>query len=328
MKRLIFFPLFFLLALASCTKQDMMPSKEGSQDASKAQYSSIEFNIEDGMTTKATSVNDAAIGSAAGDVQVLVFSGENLLAYGKNSSESKTVSLSIRNGAVDCYAVINAPDMSAVATKSALLAKTVSLSANTTGKMLMLGNASKTISGDASISIAVKRFLAKVEIDKIDAAMTSPALKAQDLTINDITLLNVVASTDFKFAAGSTPTVNVGKFSTSAADALTHDAVSAKIQTGGKVTAHTTPHYFYCCPSSATSTSSTRLSIKATLGSKTYYYTVDVPQPKANTLYKITNLKITGPGTDNPNEIVSKSNISFTITVTDWATGFSKEVVY
>ena len=261
-------------------------------------------------------------------MQILVFSKDNLIAYGKNTASSKTVAMKVRNGAVDCYAVINAPDMSAVATKSQLLAKSVALTANTTSKMWMLGSTSKTISGDTSISIAVKRFLAKVEIDKIDAAMVAPALKAQDLTVNDITLLNVVGTTNFSFTGSPTPTYNKGAYSSSSADALTHDNVAAKIQTGGKVTPHTTPHCFYCCPSTATSANSTKLSIKATLGSTPYYYTVDVPQPKANTLYKITNLKITGPGTDDPNEIVSKSSISFTVTVTDWTTGFSKEVEY
>ena len=194
--------------------------------------------------------------------------------------------------------------------------------------MLMLGSTTKTVSGATSIQIPVKRFLAKVEIDKIDAALTTPALKSQDLTINDITLLNVVGRTSYSFAGNASIAYNEGKHTVSGADALTYDEVGAKIQTGGKVTPHTVPHYFYCCPSTASAASTTRLSIKATLGSIPYYYTVEIPQPKANTLYKITNLKITGPGADNPNDIISKSSISFTITVTDWSTGFSKEVVY
>ncbi len=316
-----------LMALASCSRKDMLPVQE-EQDNSNVKYSEIVFSIAENATTKATSVSDAAIGTAAGDIQILVFSGNNLIAYGKNGSSSNTISMKVRNGAAECYAVINAPDLSGIATKSQLLATRVALTDNTTSKMRMLGSTCKTISGNTSISIAVKRFLAKVEIDRIDAAMVSPAIKAQDLTINDITLLNVVGTTNFSFAGSSTPNNNIKKYGSSAADALTHDNVTAEIQTGGKVTPHTTPHYFYCCPSTATGENSTKLSIKATLGSTPYYYTVDVPQPKANTLYKITNLKITGPGTDDPNEIVSKSSISFTITVTDWATGFSKEVEY
>ena len=328
MRKTLILSAIALAALASCTKDDVVSDQREEQNSNNVKYSEIVFSVAENPTTKATSVTDAAIGTQEGDIQILVFSKDNLIAYGKNAPSGKSVSMSVRNGAVDCYALINGPDMSGVSTKGALLAKTVSLTDNSTTKMLMLGSKSQTISGNTTVAIPVKRFLAKVEIDRIDAAMATPALKNQDLTINDITLLNVVGTTSYSFAAGSTPAFNKGAFQTSEADALTHDNVAAKIQTGGKVTPHTTPHYFYCCPSSATSTSSTKLSIKATLGSTVYYYTVDVPQPKENTLYKITNLKITGPGTDKPNEIVSKSSISFTITVTDWATGFSKEVVY
>ena len=59
-----------------------------------------------------------------------------------------------------------------------------------------------------------------------------------------------------------------------------------------------------------------------------HYYPVNIPTPAANTLYQITNMKITGLGSDSPDKLVEKGTISVSITVTDWSTGFSKEVEY
>ena len=102
------------------------------------------------------------------------------------------------------------------------------------------------------------------------------------------------------------------------------------------VTPYTTSHYLYCYPNPTATDSSadswshryTRLVVETTLAGKTYYYPVNIPAPAANTLYQITNMKITGLGSDSPDKLVEKGTISVSITVTDWSTGFSKEVEY
>ena len=130
---------------------------------------------------------------------------------------------------MDCYAAINAPDLSGTATKGQLLGRTMQLTQNTTSKMLMVGSVSRSITASTTVQIAVKRLVAKVEIDRIDAAMAAPAHKATDLTVNDITLLNVAGSTDYTGAGGAPPSYNVRKHVPSAADALTHDRVDLRL---------------------------------------------------------------------------------------------------
>ena len=49
---------------------------------------------------------------------------------------------------------------------------------------------------------------------------------------------------------------------------------------------------------------------------------------RCNTVYQITNMKITGLGTDTPDAVVQKGSLSVSLTVTDWSTGFSTEVEY
>ena len=39
-------------------------------------------------------------------------------------------------------------------------------------------------------------------------------------------------------------------------------------------------------------------------------------------------MKITGLGSNSPDKLVEKGSLSVSITVTDWSTGFSKEVEY
>ena len=115
---------FFALTSLACSKDN--PSEQAEQ---KTQMATLEVNVSEGITTRATSVNDANIGTAAGDIQVLVFNGEgDLLAYGVNSASSSTISMSIPTGTVECYAVVNcAGDLSFIATKSVLLKRLSSI---------------------------------------------------------------------------------------------------------------------------------------------------------------------------------------------------------
>ena len=82
---------FVALTSLACSKDN--PSEQAAQ---KTQMATLEVNVAEGITTRATSVNDANIGTAAGDIQVLVFNNEgDLLAYGVNATSSSTISISI-----------------------------------------------------------------------------------------------------------------------------------------------------------------------------------------------------------------------------------------
>ena len=56
------------IASLACSKEN--PSEQAAQ---KTQMTTLEVNVFDGITTRATSVNDANIGTAERDIQVLVF---------------------------------------------------------------------------------------------------------------------------------------------------------------------------------------------------------------------------------------------------------------
>ena len=332
---------FVAIASLACSKEN--PSEQAAQ---KTQMATLEVNVFDGITTRATSVNDANIGTAERDIQVLVFNSEgDLLAYGANEDSSTKVSLSIPTGTVECYAVVNSyDDLSVIATKSVFLKHLSHLKDNDPTRMEMLGSVSKTVAAGAnSVSIAVKRFASKVQIDKITPAFAAPAHKAMEFKLVGVYLINVNGSCPYTMiptgASESTGWYNKRKYVSGDCNHLITDKLSTPVvmqTTAGTVTPYSTPHYLYCYPNPVTTDISTttwserisRLVVETTLGGTTYYYSVNIPTPQCNTVYQITNMKITGLGTDTPDAVVQKGSLSVSLTVTDWSTGFSKEVEY
>ena len=332
---------FVAIASLACSKEN--PSEQAAQ---KTQMATLEVNVFDGITTRATSVNDANIGTAERDIQVLVFNSEgDLLAYGANEDSSTKVSLSIPTGTVECYAVVNSyDDLSVIATKTVFLKHLSHLKDNDPTRMEMLGSVTKNVvAGENSVSIAVKRFASKVQIDKITPAFTAPAHRAMEFKLTGIYLINVNGTCPYTMvptaASESTSWYNKRKYVSGDCNHLITDKFSTPVvmQTAaGVVTPYSKSHYLYCYPNPVTTDVSTttwservsRLVVETTLGGTTYYYSVNIPTPQCNTVYQITNMKITGIGTDTPDAVVQKGSLSVSLTVTDWSTGFSKEVEY
>ena len=332
---------FVAIASLACSKEN--PSEQAAQ---KTQMATLEVNVFDGITTRATSVNDANIGTAERDIQVLVFNSEgDLLAYGANEDSSTKVSLSIPTGTVECYAVVNSyDDLSVIATKTVFLKHLSHLKDNDPTRMEMLGSVTKSVvAGENSVSIAVKRFASKVQIDKITPAFTAPAHRAMEFKLTGIYLINVNGTCPYTMvptaASESTSWYNKRKYVSGDCNHLITDKFSTPVTlqtSAGEVTPYSTPHYLYCYPNPITTDVSTttwserisRLVVETTLGGTTYYYSVNIPTPQCNTVYQITNMKITGLGTDTPDAVVQKGSLSVSLTVTDWSTGFCKEVEY
>ncbi len=323
-----------IIAFTSCSKSEMPKHISGTGvEIPQEELSTVTFSVGDGLVqTKAISVNDASISN----VQILIFNGDQLIAYG--SSNSNKVTIKVRKGIADCYAVVNGDDMSMISSKSALLGKSSLLEKNTTSKMMMFGRKERhTISGNETISLTVYRAAAKVEIDGITTAFTSPAYKTKNFTMQSMTLLNVVGVADIEAdKPNASKTVsgvkfNNGNFVSSAVDGLTRDAFKENVvlQAPNVPKPYEVPHYFYCYPNkAATGTEATKLSIETQIEGRTYYYVIEIPAPESNKLYKISNVTITGPGADNPDEVVVNHNVSFSITVAPWGTGFDKPVEF
>jgi hypothetical protein len=235
-------------------------------------------------------------------------------------------------------------DLWGVLKEAGLLDKISYLKDNSVTKMEMLGFVTKEISTvNNSVSIPVKRFASKVQIDKITPAFAAPVHRALEFKLTGIYLINVNGTCPYTMiptgARESTSWYNKRKYVSGDCNHLITDKFSTPVvmQTAaGVVTPYSKSHYLYCYPNPVTTDVSTttwservsRLVVETTLGGTTYYYSVNIPTPQCNTVYQITNMKITGLGTDTPDAVVQKGSLSVSLTVTDWSTGFSKEVEY
>ena len=340
--------LFIMAAVAamacSCDKDaDCEPCQEAQTKATL----NVSLDFEDEPQTRATSyVAAQTYETKVNDVQVLVFDSTGALnAYVDADTKTSGISISTTAGSKTVWAVVNGPNLSSITTLSALQSTAVDLGANSTTEttgFVMAGSTTCTVgSSAATASVAVKRLVARVALQKINNSL--PASYGA-LTVNNVTLINVVGNQNLAGSASistwynkmgrkkdATATGQIIDGSTYVAEipTLTFKSVGTSVANGGSLTP-TTPYLFYCYPNStstdATGWSSsftarkTRLVVAATIGGTKYYYPVVIDTPARNTAYTV-ELTITGLGSTDPDKPVQKGSITASVTVEGWASG-------
>ena len=340
--------LFIMAAVAamacSCDKDaDCGPCQEAQTKATL----NVSLDFEDEPQTRATSyVTAQTYETKVNDVQVLVFDSTGALnAYVDADTKTSGISISTTAGSKTVWAVVNGPNLSSITTLSALQSTAVDLGANSTTEttgFVMAGSTTCTVgSSAATASVAVKRLVARVALQKINNSL--PASYGA-LTANNVTLINVVGNQNLAGSASistwynkmgrkkdATATGQIIDGSTYVAEipTLTFKSVGTSVANGGSLTP-TTPYLFYCYPNStstdATGWSSsftarkTRLVVAATIGGTKYYYPVVIDTPARNTAYTV-ELTITGLGSTDPDKPVQKGSITASVTVEGWASG-------
>ena len=269
------------------------------------------IEVETKTTGEASTVsaNEAKVNS----LQVLVFRGDFLDAYG--TANASSVSVSCTAGTRTIYAVVNGPNLSAVTSLSALESTMVDLSSNSTSSFVMVGSTSATLPGTGSVSIPVSRMVSRIVLKKISRNFTAASLQSLSFKVDSIYVVNAAGNFNYKLNASPSKWYNEGK-DKGEVTALLRDAPGVLIANNSS---YSTPHYFYVMPNSAAS-KTTRLVIVATLGTQKYYYPVDMPALQYNKSYEITGVTIKRGGSDNPNTPVTSSDISFSVSVNGWTT--------
>ena len=308
MKKSIFAFAAALAALVACNKNEATPMQP--QDQESLVPCELTVGI-CGAMTKATAVaadNEAKVNR----LQVFVFRGDDLDAYA-SVENAKELTLSCTAGERVVYALVNAPDYSTVPGKAALLAKVSELEANTLTNFEMVGSKTVTLPQSEKVSIDVNRIASRVVLKKITRNFTSAALQALDFTVDAIYLVNVAGNTSYDLTAAPAAWYNVAENKNELASLL-YDAPAAPIVNGQS---YPTAHTFYAYPNDL-AVNTTRIVIETTLGETKYYYPINLPAMDSNKSYEIEEVKITRPGSDNPDEPVSFEDASFSINVIDW----------
>lgn len=308
MKKSIFAFAAALAALVACNKNDVAPMQPQNQESLVPCELTVGIC---GAMTKATAVsadNEAKVNN----LQVFVFRGDDLDAYA-SVDNAQELTLSCTAGDRVVYALINAPDYSAVPGKAALLAKVSELSANSLTNFEMVGSKSVTLPQSEKVSIDVNRIASRVVLKKITRSFTSEALQVLNFKVDAIYLINVAGNTSYDLSADPAKWYNVAENKNELASLL-YDAPASLITNGQS---YSTAHTFYAYPNDL-ATNTTRLVIETTLGETKYYYPINLPEMAANKSYEIEEVKITRPGSDNPDEPVSFADATFSINVIDW----------
>ena len=308
MKKSIFAFAAALAALVACNKNDVAPMQPQNQETLEPCELTVGIC---GAMTKATAVsadNEAKVNN----LQVFVFRGDDLDAYA-SVDNAQELTLSCTAGDRVVYALVNAPDYSAVPGKAALLAKVSELSANSLTNFEMVGSKSVTLPQSEKVSIDVNRIASRVVLKKITRSFTSEALQALNFKVDAIYLINVAGNTSYDLSAAPAKWYNVAENKDELASLL-YDAPASLITNGQS---YSTAHTFYAYPNDL-ATNTTRLVIETTLGETKYYYPINLPEMAANKSYEIEEVKITRPGSDNPDDPVSFADATFSINVIDW----------
>ena len=308
MKKSIFAFAAALAALVACNKNEATPMQP--QDQESLVPCELTVGI-CGTMTKATAVtadNEAKVNK----LQVFVFRGDDLDAYA-SVENAKELTLSCTAGERVVYALVNAPDYSTVPGKAALLAKVSELSANSLTNFEMIGSKTVTLPQSEKVAIDVNRIASRVVLKKITRNFTSAALQALDFTVDAIYLVNVAGNTSYDLTAAPATWYNVAENKNELANLL-YDAPATPIVNGQS---YPTVHTFYAYPNDL-AVNTTRIVIETTLGETKYYYPINLPAMDSNKSYEIEEVKITRPGSDNPDEPVSFEDASFSINVIDW----------
>ena len=308
MKKSIFAFAAALAALVACNKNDVAPMQPQNQETLEPCELTVGIC---GAMTKATAVsadNEAKVNN----LQVFVFRGDDLDAYA-SVDNAQELTLSCTAGDRVVYALVNAPDYSAVPGKAALLAKVSELSANSLSNFEMVGSKSVTLPQSEKVSIDVNRIASRVVLKKITRSFTSEALQALNFKVDAIYLINVAGNTSYDLSAAPAKWYNVAENKNELASLL-YDAPASLITNGQS---YSTAHTFYAYPNDL-ATNTTRLVIETTLGETKYYYPINLPEMAANKSYEIEEVKITRPGSDNPDDPVSFADATFSINVIDW----------
>lgn len=339
--------------LCSCEEPDCGKCGE---DESQSHETKATLDIALDLSGGQTKAVDAFAGSQQYEkqvnrVQVLVFDADGRLNAYKDSGSSTSTSVSVSYGVKRVWAVVNGPDLSGIASESALQAREVTLGDNSTTAsvgFVMAGATSCTVSsGTEAVSISVSRLVSRIALQKITNRL--PAAYGP-VTVERVILTNVVGNQNIcgtaeagrwhnlggrKDGATSSDQIIDGTTTPAAYPELTFRSVGSQVKNGGSLTP-AAPYLFYCYPNSSKSESEgyepgmgerkTRLVVVATVAGIRYYYPVTVDTPERNKTYTI-ELTIAGLGSADPERPVVKGSISAAISVQGWSAGASYEEI-
>ena len=261
------------------------------------------------------------------NLQILVFDESGAKESYLDAGASSSCEIVTKEGKKTVMAVVNAPSMESVGSRTALLTRASLLSDNSLGAMVMTGEVEAVLQDGGTLSIPVTRIISKVVLKKVTSSFTSSSNASKEFRIKSIYLLNVAG--DNTYAATSEPTMWYNKLMDGRNDTacksfpLLSDPVNATI---AYRSSYSKVHTFFCYPNligaesfeSTWSPRHTMLVIDATLGGEQVYYPIELPVIGRNKAIIIEELVITKKGSDFPYVPVRDGSCDVNVRVEPW----------
>ena len=171
--------------LLSCEKE-----QPGHDAASAGEKVPVEVSIPESAKTRVTDVGNEDM---INNLQVFVFRPDGALDAYAMADDSRLV-IECTSGQKEFVAVINAPQLTAIQSRSQLAAMRSDLSHNSVSGLVMTGTATKTLSSvEESVEIVVSRLAARVSVSKITNAFSAPGYASTPIVLKAIYISNVAA---------------------------------------------------------------------------------------------------------------------------------------
>ena len=328
MKKKILFAALAVCACAACEKKEDVESCAGD----------VPVTLEVVIPSVATKVTDVGDEDAVSSYQIFVYSlDDNMLeTYSTSDGSSTSVKLKCTTGNKEIVVLANAPDMQSYVSLSGLKSARSRLEHNAAGSLVMEGRAVVNLTSSSSVTVQLKRIVAKIRLKKISLQFESDAYAEIDFELVSAFLINVPADKKYlgevSAVQGAAPVDwynKLGYQSDESYDHLLKDVINEAV-----TDEYETEHVFYSYPnpyvaddfSSVWSERPTRLVVEAKLGGVQYFYPVTLPELKQNTVYDV-SLVVTRPGKSDVNDEVKKYDETFSIEIVDWADGATVEEI-
>ena len=285
--------------------------------------------------TRATDVTSSDE-EAISNLQIFVFDDKGTVEDYIDAGASRTGEVITKEGEKTVVAIVNAPSLKSVTTRTGLFTKTSLLSDNSPGSMVMTGEATAVLQDGGNLTIPVTRIISKVVLKKVTLDFTSTINAGKEFRIQSIYLINVAG--DNTYSAASEPTLWYNKLRDGYNDTgcesfrLLSDSVNTTVN---NKSSYTRDHSFYCYPNlvsaesfdSAWSPRHTMLVVDALLGNDKVYYPVELPVIGRNKCLTIEELTITKKGSDQPYKPVEDGTCNITVSVVPWDVTFYRETI-
>ena len=333
----------FIALLGICIPLFSCNKESGNKSSSVPEGTPIRLvvGVESASGTKVTGVtsNDATTEAKVNSLQVFVFNGDALDGYAASTNNLATVTCT--SGSREVVAVVNAPSLVSITTKSGLLAS-VSTLENNISNFQMIGSKTETLQHNGNVTVGVDRLAARVVLRGVKNALENPT-QAASFRLVSVYLTNVAGDVNYGKSASYTASSwynRRGYESTNSLGSFDYDVVDAPVAAGAT---NSTVHYFYSMPNnksnivgiepgqSSFTPRRARLIIVAEINGTLYHYPILLPVLESNKSYEINLVNLTRTGNpddgkddgDDPDnhddeDPIDKFDQAFEISVNDW----------